>query len=302
MISGKTTTPVPARCRRLLPMPGAILVAALLGTTAAAAQSGTDARPAAAAASASEVPATAAAGSGPTTVGTPEPEPALVALLASLRRQPPVSDAFHELRYRRALRAPLHVSGELVWQGDMAFVREVRQPYREHSRLQDGSLVQQREGADERRVPLRRAPELRVLFEGLAALFAGDAGAFTALFRVRLQRGDAGAGPGADAAGAADAGNGADNGAWRLDLAPRDAGLRQRVPALSFHGRGHQAHCLVLHQRNAQTLIVLDAQPLPAAPAAAPGETGKAGNVALQARIDQLCPLPAGAGTPDAGP
>lgn len=282
-------------------------MAALPGTMpAAATPPATDSRPAAATL-APEGPATAApAGSGPTTVGLPEPEPALVALLASLRRQPPVSDAFHELRYRRALRAPLHVSGELVWQGDMAFVREVRQPYREHSRLQDGSLVQQREGADERRVPLRRAPELRVLFEGLAALFAGDAGAFTALFRVRLQRGDAGAGPGADAAGAADAGNGADNGAdngaWRLDLAPRDAGLRQRVPALSFHGRGHQAHCLVLHQRNAQTLIVLDAQPLPAAPAAAPGETGKAGNVALQARIDQLCPLPAGAGTPDAGP
>ena len=235
-------------------------MAALPGTMpAAATPPATDSRPAAATV-APEGPATAApAGSGPTTVGLPEPDPALAALLASLRRQPPVSDAFHELRYRRALRAPLQVSGELAWHGDMAFVREVRQPYREHLAPAGRRLVQQRR----RR---RRAPRAAAPCPGTACFSKAWQPCSPAMPGLRRCSGCAAAaapmpGPGADAAGAADAGNGADNGAWRLDLAPRDAGLRQRVPALSFHGRGHQARCLVLHQRNAQTLIVLERNP-----------------------------------------
>ena len=224
-------------------------------------------------------------------------------LVASLRRTPPVSDAFHELRYRRALRQPLQVSGLLTWHGGMAFEREVRQPYREHSRVTGESLIQQREGSAERSVPLRRAPELRVLFEGLAALFAGDAEAFTVLFETGLVL--APADTGLQVAADSDADHG--NIAWRLDLAPRDSGLRNRVPALSFHGHGQQARCLVLHQSNAQTLIVLDSQPLPEAPAVAARPAARASrssrvaetdNAALQARIDQLCPLPGDAGSP----
>ncbi len=220
------------------------------------------------------------------------PGSALTTLITSLRRQPPVHEAFHELRWRRALREPLQVSGVLSWHGDMAFVREVRQPYQEHSRLEQGNLIQQRQGSAGRSVPLHRAPELRVLFEGLSALFAGDHQAFTALFQTGLVQ--AGTEPG--------------NQAWRLDLTPHESSLRNRVPALSFHGTGQQARCLVLHQRNAQTLIVLDDLPLPPAPDAAASASTRSrssaaitsAESALQARIDQLCPLPENAGNPGA--
>lgn len=252
----------------------------------------------------------------PATNQAPAPAGDLAALFARLQRTPPVSDAFHELRWRRALRQPLQVAGVLSWHGGMAFQRQVQQPYRETSRLENGDLIQQREGSAERSVPLRRAPELRVLFEGLAALFAGDAAAFSALFEVTLVQAGAqtGAQAGSQTDGRASAPAVADGpdhaaGTWRLDLAPREAALRQRVPALSFHGRGDHARCLVLHQGSAQTLIVLDDAPLPAAPAMpatvsdarrrssrAPATAAGDDNPQLLARIGQLCPLPGDAG------
>lgn len=244
----------------------------------------------------------------PATNQAPAPAGDLTALFARLQRTPPVSDAFHELRWRRALRQPLQVSGVLSWHGGMAFQRQVQQPYRETSRLENGDLIQQRQGGAERSVPLRRAPELRVLFEGLAALFAGDAAAFSALFEVTLVQAGAQASGHTDASAAAGDPDQA-TGAWRLDLAPREAALRQRVPALSFHGRGDHARCLVLHQGSAQTLIVLDDAPLPAAPAMpatvsdarrrstrAPATAAGDDNPQLLARIGQLCPLPGDAG------
>lgn len=258
-------------------------------------------------ASAAADPATAPTALVPPARSDAAPAPAgdLATLFARLQRTPPVSDAFHELRWRRALRQPLQVAGVLSWHGGMAFQRQVQQPYRETSRLENGDLIQQREGSAERSVPLRRAPELRVLFEGLAALFAGDAAAFSALFEVTLVQAGAQASGHTDASAAAGDPDQA-TGAWRLDLAPREAALRQRVPALSFHGRGDHARCLVLHQGSAQTLIVLDDAPLPAAPAVASDarrrstrtSAAAAGddNPQLQARIGQLCPLPGDAG------
>lgn len=181
------------------------------------------------------------------------------ALLASLRREPPLADAFHEVRYRRALKAPLVTAGTLHWDGGMAFERRVESPYRESSRLDGRTLVVSRPNGPERIIPLARAPELQVLFGALSSLFAGDVAAIGRDFETALEGGDA---------------------AWRMRLVPKQAQLRERIEALELHGRGDRSACLVLRQRDAATLTVFgDVAPVTSAPD-------------LDALITRTCPMP----------
>lgn len=179
-------------------------------------------------------------------------------LLAALRRPAPASEAFHEIRHRRALKAPLVLSGTLEWRGDTVFVRSVERPYRETSVLEGRTLVVRRGNGPERIIPVARAPELEVLFGGLAALFAGDGEALARQFAARLERG----------AG------------WRLTLEPLDPALRERVPALVLYGDGDRTACLLVEQPGARSLTVFGAGPAPV-PLAGPDEEVRA-----------LCPQP----------
>lgn len=163
----------------------------------------------------------------------------LESVLARLQRPPPVSEAFQDVRYRRALKAPLVVSGTLTWRGGFDFERTVTSPYRETGRIEGRTLVVERERGRERIIPLARAPELQVLFAGLSALFAGDAAAIEVRFVVEL--------------------DGDDEDAWRLRLIPRDETLRERVPALELRGDAGKARCLILTQDGAETLTLLGA-------------------------------------------
>lgn len=182
------------------------------------------------------------------TLFVPAPVSAAVALetlLARLEREPPVSEAFQEVRYRRALKAPLILAGTLTWNGDFAFERSVTSPYRETGRIEGRTLVVERSRGAQRIVPLARAPELQVLFSGLAALFAGDVRAIEAHFTVEIEGDEI----------------------WRLDLVPRVESLRRHVPALELRGQGGDARCLILRQENADTLTILGAiEPPLAAP------------------------------------
>lgn len=115
-----------------------------------------------------------------------------------------------------------------------------------------------RERGPERVIPLARAPELQVLFGGLSALFAGDAAAIEAMFTIEIEGDDA----------------------WRLQLVPKDAALRERVAVLELRGEGTNARCLILRQPGAETLTLLGATQ---APAAAPD---------FQALVERSCPAP----------
>jgi hypothetical protein len=168
--------------------------------------------------------------------------PPLAELLAALKREAPASEAFQEVRYRRALSAPLVTAGTLTWRGGMAFERRIDSPWRETGVLEGGTLVVRRERGPERIVPLARAPELQALFGGLSALFAGDEAALARQFDVDLA---------GDAAG------------WRLTLVPREPALRARIAALELRGGDGQARCLVLRQAAAQTLTLFGATAAP---------------------------------------
>lgn len=174
----------------------------------------------------------------------PTSTPAAVTLdsvLAQLRRPPPVSEAFHDVRYRRALKAPLVSAGTLIWNGGFEFERSVTSPYRETGRVSGRTLTVRRGRGGERVIPLARAPELQVLFAGLAALFAGDGAAIERDFEITLT-------------GDSD---------WRLRLVPRDQRLREHVPALEMLGDASGARCLLIVQGDARTLTILGSTETP---------------------------------------
>lgn len=190
----------------------------------------------------------------PITAAALEPE----ALLKALREAPPVRQPFQELRFRRALKAPLHLSGTLAWQGEWQFERHVEQPYHESGVVSGRTLVVRRERGAERVIPLARAPELQVLFGGLSALFSGDLPALRGMFDIGLEGGET----------------------WRLRLQPKEAALREKVAWLELRGRNGQAHCLLLRQPGADTLTVFDVRPLPA------------DGMDFEAAVAAYCPLP----------
>lgn len=183
---------------------------------------------------------------------------ALDDLLAGLQRQPPASEAFQDIRYRRALSAPLVLAGELTWRGGMHFQRSVSSPYREVGTLEGGTLVVRRERGPERIVPLARAPELQALFGGLSALFTGDRDALDKLFTVELD----GESP------------------WRMRLVPRADAMRARVPVLELHGTQAAVRCLVLRQPGGDSLTVMGAA------------VEFARDASLDAQVEQHCLAP----------
>ncbi len=184
--------------------------------------------------------------------------PALDALLAGLKREPPISEPFQEVRFRAALKAPLVSAGTLTWRGGVEFERSVTSPYRETGRVHGRTLTITRPRGPDRVIPLARAPELQVLFGGLSALFAGDASAVESLFDVELSGDEH----------------------WRLRLVPKEAGLRERAEALELLGTGTTARCLILRQAGADTLTLLGTTDAPE-PAAD-----------LAALVERNCPAP----------
>ena len=150
--------------------------------------------------------------------------PELDALLARIARPPPERTAFVEWRQSALLAAPVRVAGELEYRGPGALSRRVDAPWRETTTLEGDRVTVEREGERTRRFSLRRAPELRVLLGGFAALLAGDRAALERAFEVRLDA------------------NGAD---WRLTLVPRDAALRRQLASLVVEGRDAAPRCFL---------------------------------------------------------
>lgn len=192
-------------------------------------------------------------------VSTPVPAAELDPLLIRLKRSPPVDEPYHDVRYRRALTRPLVSSGHLLWRGEFDFERRVDSPYQETARLEGRSLIVRRDRGGERVIPIARAPELEVLFSGLAALFAGDAAAIARDFEVELDGEET----------------------WRLRLRPKDPRLRERIRALDLRGRGDRVHCLVVDQPGAEVLSVFGSASAPQ-----PGEDD------LDTLVARLCPAP----------
>lgn len=150
--------------------------------------------------------------------------PELDALLARIARPPPERTAFVEWRQSALLDVPLRVAGELEYRGPGALSRRVDSPWRELTTIEGEHVTVAREGERERRFSLRRAPELRGLLGGFAALLGGDRAALERVFDATLES------------------TGAD---WRLTLVPRDAALRRQLASLVVDGRDAAPRCFL---------------------------------------------------------
>jgi hypothetical protein len=164
-------------------------------------------------------------------------------LVGRLRRPPPATQTFHEIAYRRALKAPLVSRGTYTWFGGLEFERVTSWPYDETARASGGHLSVTRPNGTERHVALERAPVLEVLFSGLSAVLSGDSAALDRSFQIDL----------------------AGESTWRLRLVPRDEALRTRVPALVLRGESDRIRCAYFEGSGSETLTLLGDQGSPRA-------------------------------------
>jgi hypothetical protein len=167
-------------------------------------------------------------------------------LIARLARPAPASIMFAEVRFSPLLVEPLVVGGELDYEDGATLRRRVERPYRETTTISGETVRVERDGESARTFALRRAPELRGLLTGMVGLLGGDTAFLNEHFRLA-------------AAG--------DDDAWRLDLAPTDDRVRQRVRTITVAGSAAEAQCFVIHDTQGGASVMLlgaaAARPLP---------------------------------------
>jgi len=162
--------------------------------------------------------------------------PATAALIASLRRPAPADTAYTEVRFVHVLRRPMVLRGELHYGGAGQLGKRVDAPYRETTTVAANAVRVQREGKDERRFSLDRAPELGALLSGFSALLGGDGAALNRDFSVEAVQHDA---------------------AWRLTLKPRSAALAKQLSAMIVDGRGGEPRCFTLNEADGDASVML---------------------------------------------
>jgi outer membrane lipoprotein carrier protein LolA len=146
-------------------------------------------------------------------------------LIRRLARPAPASIAFREVRLSPLLREPLILSGELSYLGPARLERQVTRPYIERTAVHGESVRVEREGEPPRSFALRRAPELRGLLTGFAALLAGDSAQLRGSFAVEVDGDETG---------------------WRLNLIPSEARARRRLQRIEVTGSAQLARCFMM--------------------------------------------------------
>ena len=166
-------------------------------------------------------------------------------LVARLEREAPSSIAFVEIRFSPLLAEPLVVSGELDYENMATLRRRVETPYRETTTIGGETVRVERDG-ESRTFALRRAPELRGLLTGMVGLLGGDAAFLNEHFAITSTGGDD---------------------AWRLELAPTDDRVRQRLRAITVSGAADEPQCFAIHDTQGGASVMLlgmaAARPLP---------------------------------------
>ena len=169
-------------------------------------------------------------------------------LIAGLARVPPAQIEFLEVRSSALLTEPIVVGGTLEYAGRDELDRRVERPYRESTTVRGETVYVEREGEPTRTFSLKRSAELRGLLTAMLGLLRGDGDFLDDHFTVDVEEtGDR----------------------WRLDLAPTDGRLRQRLRGIIVAGEGHEPLCFVIDDNQGGASVMLlgtaaaDAPPLP---------------------------------------
>jgi hypothetical protein len=158
------------------------------------------------------------------------------ALVAGLKRAPPATTKFAEVRFSGLLDRPLILRGELEYDGPGKLTRRVEAPYREAMTIADGEASVQRGDRPARTFSLSQAPELEGFLRGFAALLGGDADALARDFTIAAS---------------------GDSKAWRLKLVPRDGRLAKRMASIEVDGTGAGARCFTTREADGDVNVLL---------------------------------------------
>lgn len=156
--------------------------------------------------------------------------------MAGLKRSVPARTDYTEVRFSGLLDRPLILRGELEYLGPGQLGKRVQSPYREDTRIADGSATVQRGERAPRTFALGQAPELEGFLRGFSALLGGDAEALARDFEISAR---------------------SDRGQWRLLLKPRDSRLARRVSALEVDGQANTARCFRTRDADGDVNVLL---------------------------------------------
>ena len=157
-------------------------------------------------------------------------------LLKRIARPAPATTPFVEVRFSKLLDQPLVVKGQLEYHEDGALVRAVDMPFRERTEIRGETVTVERVGRSTRRFSLKRAPELRSMLGGFAAVLGGGQEALERDFNVMLSGDDA---------------------RWKLGLTPKSASVSKYVRDMVIEGHANEPRCVTVTQADKQASVML---------------------------------------------
>jgi hypothetical protein len=157
-------------------------------------------------------------------------------LLKKLAHPAPATTPFVEVRFSKLLDQPIVVKGQLEYHEDGALVRAVNAPFRERTEIKGETVTVERVGKSPRRFSLQRAPELRSMLGGFAAVLGGTRASLEQDFNLALN-------------GAADH--------WQLALTPKAPSVGKYVRGIVIQGHESDPRCIVVTQPDQQSSVML---------------------------------------------
>lgn len=157
-------------------------------------------------------------------------------LLKRLARPAPATTPFVDVRFSKLLDQPLVVKGQLEYHEDGALVRAVNVPFRERTEIRGEAVTVERVGRTTRRFSLKRAPELRSMLGGFAAVLGGGQESLERDFNLALT---------------------GEEQHWHLALTPKSASVAKYVRDIVIEGGASEPRCILVTQPDAQASVML---------------------------------------------
>jgi Outer membrane lipoprotein carrier protein LolA-like len=157
-------------------------------------------------------------------------------LLRRLARPAPATTPFVEVRFSKLLDQPIVVKGQLEYHEDGTLVRAVSVPFRERTEIRGETVTVERVGRSQRRFSLKRAPELRSMLGGFAAVLGGGQDTLERDFTLAL----------AD-----------EEDQWKLALTPKSASVGKYVRDIVIEGHASEPRCIIVTQPDTQSSVML---------------------------------------------
>jgi hypothetical protein len=155
-------------------------------------------------------------------------------LATLLHRDAPATADFHELQYRRVLKAPLERSGELHFEPPATFEKRVRLPVSETYRIEGETLSMSLPDRATRQISLRNQPLLGGLLLGFKAIIGGQLDSLGASFSTSV-------------AGTAEQ--------WTLDLRPLQPEVAKYIDVIHASGRRSEPLRFEVVERNGDRTV-----------------------------------------------